>query len=173
AVVAGEIANHGHLVSATRHACWLLRLQSRQRLATDALNRIKAAAEVGGSEFNRSSYLVRRSSLIQERQQLKNYLKSLVEAYDLSKKEPTQAYKAIQRFTGITDSETLALTYKSCMEYFCQRIPYVSPAGMRFAANFLKETRPDMKAKIDKIEVERILDNSILKDVSHEVGGGL
>jgi hypothetical protein len=44
---------------------------------------------------------------------------------------------------------------------------------MRFAANFLKETRPDMKAKIDKIEVERILDNSILKDVSHEVGGGL
>jgi NitT/TauT family transport system substrate-binding protein len=32
-----------------------------------ALNRIKAAAEVGGSEFNRSSYLVRRSSLIQER----------------------------------------------------------------------------------------------------------
>jgi len=136
------------------------------------LRRVEATADLGGLEFNRSAYLVQRSSLTQERHQLKNYLKSLIQAYDLAKKEPVRAYKAIQRFTGITDTESLALTYKACMEQFCQRIPYVSPKGMEFAAKFLKETRPEVRTRLETMELERLLDNSLLREVQQELGGG-
>jgi len=136
------------------------------------LRKLEATADLSGVEFNRSAYLVRRSSLTQERHQLKNYLKSLIEAYDLAKKEPGRAYKAIQKFTGITDAESLALTYKACMEQFCQRIPYVSPKGMEFGAKFLKETRPEVRARLETMDLERLLDNSILKEAQQELGGG-
>ena len=136
------------------------------------LRKVEATADLGGVEFNRSAYLVRRSSLTQERHQLKNYLKSLIEAYDLAKKEPARAYKAMQRFTGITDTESLVLTYKACMEQFCQRVPYVSPKGMEFGAKFLKETRPEVKARLETMDLDKLLDNSLLKEVQQELGGG-
>ena len=136
------------------------------------LRKVEAAADLGGLEFNRSAYLVRRSSLTQERPQLKNYLKSLIQAYDLAKKEPVRTYKAIQRFTGITDTESLALTHKACMEQFCQRIPYASLKGMESGAKFLKETRPEVRARLETMDLEKLLDNSLLKELQNELGGG-
>lgn len=136
------------------------------------LRKVEATAELGGVEFNRSAYLVRRSSLTQERQQLKSYLRSLIEGYDLAKKEPARAYKAMHRFTGIKDTESLALTHKACMEQFCQRIPYATAKGMEFGAQFLKETRPDVRARVDSMDLNKLFDNSILKEVQQELGGG-
>lgn len=136
------------------------------------LRKVEATAELSDVEFNRSAYLVRRSSLTQERQQLKSYLRSLIEGYDLAKKEPTRAYKAIQRFTGIKDTESLALTHKACMEQFCQRIPYVSAKGMEFGAKFLKETRPDARTRVESMDLDKLFDNSLLKELQRELGGG-
>jgi NitT/TauT family transport system substrate-binding protein len=136
------------------------------------MRKIEATAELSDVEFNRSAYLVRRSSLTQERPQLKSYLRSLIEAYDLAKKEPARAYKAMQRFTGIKDTESLALTYKACMEQFCQRVPYVSLKGMDYGAQFLKETRPEVRARVDSMDLNKLFDNSILKEAQQELGGG-
>ena len=68
--------------------------------------------------------------------------------------------------------ESLALTHKACMEQFCQRIPYVSAKGMEFGAKFLKETRPDARTRVESMDLNKLFDNSLLKEVQQELGGG-
>ena len=58
------------------------------------------------------------------------------------------------------------------MEQFCQRIPYVSSKGMEFGAKFLKETRPEVRTRLEAMDLDRLLDNSLLKEVQQESGGG-
>ena len=100
------------------------------------LRKVEATAELSDVEFNRSAYLVRRSSLTQERQQLKNYLRSLIEGYDLAKKEPARAYKAIQRFTGIKDTRVWLSPIKHAWNNFVSASPTCPRKAWSLAQSF-------------------------------------
>jgi hypothetical protein len=43
---------------------------------------------------------------------------------------------------------------------------------MEFGAKFLKETRPDARTRVESMDLDKLFDNSLLKELQRELGGG-
>ena len=114
--------------------------------------------------FDYGCFIVKQSFLKTRREALKNVLRATIAAYDLALQEPALAKKAIGKYTRTSDSETLAATYKENVKEYALRMPYVSVAGLRSMVDFRAETAAEVK----KLALEKMYDNSLLREIQKE-----
>ena len=64
-----------------------------------------------------------------------------------------------------TDNETLDATYKENVKDYALRVPYVSVAGLSSIIDF----RAEATAEAKKLALEKMFDNSLLREIQKEI----
>ncbi len=110
------------------------------------------------AELSDTSVVVTRSRLEKQRPVLKRFLQGYIEAIARLKKSPEVSYRALSRYTGITDRAALDETYRFYADSFSD-IPRTDPAGWR-----------NLIATLGKNEMEmaQFVDMSLLDELQHE-----
>jgi NitT/TauT family transport system substrate-binding protein len=115
--------------------------------------------------FDYGCFIVKNSQLKTKRDELKRVLRATIAAYDLAIQEPALAKRIIGKYTRTTDSETLDATYKENLRDYALRVPYVSLAGL----NSILEFRAETAAEVKKLTLEKMFDNSLLREIQKEM----
>jgi len=115
--------------------------------------------------FDYGCFIVKNSQLKTKREELKRVLRASIAAYDLAIQDPALAKKVIGKYTRTTDSETLDATYKENLKDYALRVPLVSLAGLNSILEFRAETAADVK----KLTLEKMFDNSLLREIQREM----
>jgi len=114
--------------------------------------------------FDYGCLIVKNAQARARREELKNVLRATIAAYDLAIQEPALAKKSIGKYTRTTDPETLDATYKENVKDYALRIPYVSAAGLQSIIDF----RAEQSAETKKPALEKMFDNSLLREIEKE-----
>ena len=114
--------------------------------------------------FDYDCFIVKAAQARAKRDELKKVLRATIAAYDLAIQEPAVAKKAIAKYTRTSDSETLEATYKENVKDYALRVPYVSLAGLASIIDF----RAEGSAEIKKLVLEKMVDNSLLREIEKE-----
>jgi NitT/TauT family transport system substrate-binding protein len=119
-----------------------------------------------GLDFDMGTFIVTRSLLRERRDELKKFLRAIVEAFDLANQDPAIAKTVLARYTKTDDREVLDATYVEYVKKYARRIPLVSLPGLKPIIDFIGESRPEAK----RLRPEEMLDNSILRELEGELG---
>lgn len=125
----------------------------------------RVLADMGdmSTNFTQSSLYVKGSSLKENRDQVKRFVRGYAEAIHVIKMDRVRTMKVFANRMRIDDPETVRTTY----EYFAPRFslpPRVNLDGVRDTINFYAEQNPDFKNR----KAEEFVDHSLLDELEKE-----
>src|SRR5580765_5085058 len=115
------------------------------------------------ANFTQSSLYVKGSSLKENRDRVKRFLRGYAEAIHVIKTDRVRTMKVFANRMRIDDPETVRTTY----EYFAPRFsfpPRINLDGVRDTINFYAEQNPDFKNR----KPEEFLDQSLMDELDKE-----
>jgi NitT/TauT family transport system substrate-binding protein len=125
----------------------------------------RVLADMGdmSTNFTQSSLYVKGSSLKENRDRVKRFVRGYVEAIHVIKTDRVRTMKVFANRMRIDDPETVRTTY----EYFAPRFslpPRVNLDGVRDTISFYAEQNPDFKNR----KAEEFVDHSLLDELEKE-----
>ena len=125
----------------------------------------RVLADMGdmSTNFTQSSLYVKGSSLKENRDQVKRFVRGYAEAIHVIKMDRVRTMKVFANRMRIDDPETVRTTY----EYFAPRFslpPRVNLDGVRDTINFYAEQNPDFKNR----KADEFVDHSLLDELEKE-----
>lgn len=132
-------------------------------IALKAGYRVLADMGVMSSNFSQSSLYVKGSSLRENRDRVKRFLRAYAEAIHVIKTDRERTMKIFATRMRVEDPETVRSTY----DYFAPRFsfpPRVNLAGVRDTINFYAEQNADFKNR----KAEEFVDHSLMDELEKE-----
>ena len=125
----------------------------------------RVLADMGdmSTNFTQSSLYVKASSLRENRDRVKRFLRAYAEAIHVIKTDRERTMKVFAHRMRVDDPETVRSTY----DYFAPRFsfpPRVNLAGVRDTINFYAEQNPDFKNR----KAEEFVDHSLMDELEKE-----
>jgi NitT/TauT family transport system substrate-binding protein len=125
----------------------------------------RVLADMGdmSTNFTQSSLYVKGSSLRENRDRVKRFLRAYAEAIHVIKTDRERTMKVFAHRMRVDDPETVRSTY----DYFAPRFsfpPRVNLAGVRDTINFYAEQNPDFKNR----KPEEFIDHSLMDELEKE-----
>jgi NitT/TauT family transport system substrate-binding protein len=114
--------------------------------------------------YDIGAFIVQRSFLSDNREDLKKFLRALIAAFDLANQNPEVAKKAVGKYTRTTDPEALGATHTHYSKTCATRVPLASTSGLNLIKDFAAESIPEAR----KLNVESLIDHSLLKELQKE-----
>jgi len=114
--------------------------------------------------YDIGAFVVKKSFIKDNREDLKKFLRALIAAFDLANQNPELAKRAVGKYTRTVDSEALDATQIHYSKQCALRIPFASLPGLKLINDFTAESLPEAR----KLNVESLIDNSLLKELQQE-----
>src|SRR6185369_14195379 len=134
---------------------------SERELATK--NGFHVIADPSDIEFPSNAIVTTRAFMKTNRDDVKRFIRSLVEAIQFAKTQPERTKKLFQEIYRQNDESVMAKRYQSMIEMFPD-YPYLTKSAV---LSFLEILRDEGKLK-DPLNAEPFLDTSILAEVERE-----
>lgn len=113
-----------------------------------------------GLDYPQTSIAVAQSYLQRQREDVKNFMKVIIEAVHLNYTNQELAMKAFGKYTKTGDRAILEAAYNTYLDK-TDKVPYINPSAMKLAIDLLAED----DAKFKNARPEDFIDNSIVKQI--------
>jgi ABC-type nitrate/sulfonate/bicarbonate transport system substrate-binding protein len=113
-----------------------------------------------GLDYPQTSVAVSQSYMQRQRDEVRNFMKIIIEAVHLNYTNKELAMKVFGKYTKTSDRAILEAAYHTYLDK-TDKVPYIKPRAVKLALDLLAENDP----KFRNARPEDFIDNSIVKEL--------